>query len=178
MDRLYTQLNKDADLTRMALTYLLTIRGIPQIYYGTELLMDNTSFLNNHGVIRSDFPGGWNDDRVNAVTGSGLSHEQMKMQQYIRQLLNWRKYTAVIADGETLHFAPFNGFYVYFRYKKEKTIMVIMNKNAQPENMDNKRFAKILKGKKTAKNVLNNQQLPIAGSFRMPDKSVTILEIN
>ena len=178
MDRLYTQLNKDADLTRMALAYLLTVRGIPQIYYGTEVLMDNTGFLNNHGVIRSDFPGGWNDDRVNAVTGSGLSSEQVKMQQYLRQLLNWRKYTPVIADGETLHFAPFNGFYVYFRYNKEKTIMVIMNKNAQPENMDNKRFAEILKGKTTAKNVLNNQQLPITGSFRMPAKSVTILEIN
>jgi neopullulanase len=100
------------------------------------------------------------------------------MQQYLRQLLNWRKYTPVIADGETLHFAPFNGFYVYFRYNKEKTIMVIMNKNAQPENMDNKRFAEILKGKTTAKNVLNNQQLPITSSFRMPAKSVTILEIN
>jgi neopullulanase len=178
MDRIYTQLNKDADLTRMAMAYLLTIRGIPQIYYGTEVLMDNTGFLNNHGVIRSDFPGGWNDDRVNAVTGSGLSPEQMKMQQYLRQLLNWRKYTPVIADGETMHFAPFNGFYVYFRYNKEKTIMVIMNKNAQPENIDNKRFAEILKGKTTAKNVLNNQQLPITSSFRMPAKSVTILEIN
>ena len=178
MDRLYTQLNKDADLTRMAMAYLLTIRGIPQIYYGTEVLMDNTGFLNNHGVIRSDFPGGWNDDRVNAVTGSGLSPEQVKMQQYLRQLLNWRKYTPVIAEGETLHFAPFNGFYVYFRYNNEKTIMVIMNKNAQPENMDNKRFAEILKGKTMAKNVLNNQQLPISSSFRMPAKSVTILEIN
>ncbi len=178
MDRLYTQLNKDADLTRMALTYLLTIRGIPQIYYGTEIMMDNSGFPNNHGMIRSDFPGGWRNDSSNAVTGSGLTAQQQKTQLFLRQLLNWRKENPVIANGETLHFAPFNGFYVYFRYNKEKTIMVIMNKNSQPENLDNKRFAEILKGKTTATNVITSQQLPLTNTFRIPAKTALVLEIN
>jgi glycosidase len=178
MDRLYTQLNRDPDLAKMAITYLLTTRGIPEVYYGTEILMDNSASLDNHGVIRSDFPGGWRDDSVNAVTGMGLAPSQLKMQQYMRQLLLWRKANDVIANGETLHFAPFNGFYVYFRYNKEKTIMVIMNKNGQPENIDNRRFAEILKGKTKARNVLTSQELPLTSSFRIPAKTALILEIN
>ncbi len=114
MDRLFTQLGKDVDLTRMALTYLLTVRGIPQIYYGTEVLMDNAPSFGNHGVIRSDFPGGWDGDAANAFSGKGLSKDQLDIQTYVKKLLNWRKNTAVIHHGKTLHFAPFGGVYVNF----------------------------------------------------------------
>ena len=120
MDRIYTQLGKDEALTKMALTYLLTIRGIPQIYYGTEVLLDNSDSLNNHGVIRADFPGGWKEDTKSGFTGKGLSPGQVSMQAYLKQLLNWRKNNPVIAEGKTLHFAPFNGVYVYFRYTDDK----------------------------------------------------------
>ncbi|MFM2360204.1 MAG: hypothetical protein RLY16_2197, partial [Bacteroidota bacterium] len=101
MDRLFTQLNRDVDLTQMALGYLLTIRGIPQIYYGTEILMENSEHPNDHGWIRSDFPGGWKTDSVNAFTGKGLTIDQKNTQSYLKQLLQWRKNNDVIATGST-----------------------------------------------------------------------------
>jgi len=86
MDRIFMQLNQDVDLTKMALTYLLTIRGIPQIYYGTEILMDNTGHHKVDGLIRSDFPGGWSEDAANAFTGKGLTPEQLNAQMFLKQL--------------------------------------------------------------------------------------------
>lgn len=178
MDRLFMQLNQDVDLTQMALTYLLTIRGIPQIYYGTEILMDNTGHHKNDGLIRSDFPGGWKEDTVNAFTGLRLTATQKVMQGYLKQLLNWRKRTPVIATGKTLHFAPFNGVYVYFRYNMEKTIMVVMNKNETAMSIDVKRFAEILKERRSAINVLTNENFNLKNSLPVAAKSAVVFEIN
>ena len=177
MDRLFMQLNQDIDLTKMALTYLLTIRGIPQIFYGTEILMDNTGHHKVDGLIRSDFPGGWNGDSANAFTGKNLSAAQLNMQSYLKQLLNWRKNNPVIANGEILHFAPFDGLYVYFRYNKEKTLMVVMNKNTTATTIDSKRFQEILKNKSTATNVMSNESFSVQSSLTVPAKSATVFEI-
>jgi glycosidase len=177
MDRLFTQLGKDVSLTKMALTYFLTVRGIPQVFYGTELLAENSDHPNNHGYIRSDFPGGWKDDKVNGFTGAGLSAEQLSVQTYLKQLLNWRKNNSVIADGETLHFAPFDGVYVYFRYSNEKTIMVVMNKNEKEISIETKRFAEILKNKTDAVNVLTGETIAVANSFSVAAKTALVLEL-
>ena len=177
MDRLFMQLNQDVDLTQMALTYLLTIRGIPQIYYGTEILMDNTGHHKVDGLIRSDFPGGWKDDAVNGFTGAGLNANQLKIQSYLKQLLNWRKNNDVIANGKILHFAPFNGVYVYFRYNKKKTIMVVMNKNNSATTIETNRFGEIIKSKSTAVNVLTNEPVDIKTSVTVNPKSAIVFEI-
>ncbi len=178
MDRLFTQLNNDVDLVQMALTYLLTIRGIPQIYYGTEILAENTASPGNHGIIRSDFPGGWKNDKVNAFTGEGLSADQSNIQSYLKQLLNWRKKNPVIANGKTLHFAPFNGIYVYFRYTSDKTIMVVMNRNEKAITLDLKNFEEILENKKTATNILTKEQFKIQSGITVKAKSATVFEMN
>ncbi|HET9055331.1 MAG TPA: glycoside hydrolase family 13 protein [Chitinophagaceae bacterium] len=177
MDRIFMQLGQDVDLTKMALTYLLTIRGIPQIYYGTEVLLDNTPHHKNDGLIRADFPGGWKDDKVNGFTGEGLTADQLQVQSYLKKLLNWRKSNPVIASGETLHFAPFNSIYVYFRYDKEKVVMVVMNKNDKEMRVDANRFAEIIKGKKTAENVLTGEAISLADSFTVAPKTTTVFEI-
>jgi glycosidase len=178
MDRLYTQLGKDVDLTRMALTYLLTVRGIPQIYYGSEVLMDNSAALGNDGVRRSDFPGGWKGDPVNAFTGLGLSADQKNMQAYLKQLLNWRKNNPVVATGQTLHFAPFDGVYVYFRYNTEKTVMVVMNKNKGDTTIDLKRFAEILANKSKAENALTGEIISGLTSLTVKGKTTSIFNVN
>lgn len=177
MDRLFMQLGQDVALTKMALTYLLTIRGIPQIFYGTEILMDNTGHHKNDGLIRSDFPGGWKEDAVNAFTGKGLSPVQQDMQNYLKQLMNWRKNNPVIALGKTLHFAPFNGVYVYFRYNNEKLVMVVINKNETPVKVDTKRFVEILKGKLVAKNIITNERVDVKNSIQVAGKSAVVYEI-
>lgn len=177
MDRILTQFNDDVALNKIALTYLLTTRGIPQLLYGTEVLMTNTGHANNHGVIRSDFPGGWEGDAVDGFTGKGLSTEQSNFQSWLKQLLNWRKQNPVIATGNIVHFAPFDGIYVYFRYNKDKTIMVVINKNDTPINLDTKRFAEILNNKTQATNILTQATYPLTQALPIDAKSATIFEI-
>jgi glycosidase len=178
MDRLYTQLGKDLALTKMAVAYLLTIRGIPQIYYGTEVLLDNTGFPKNDGKIRADFPGGWKEDPVNAFNGKGLTADQKDMMTYMTQLLNWRKNNPVIADGQTLHFAPFNGVYVYFRYNNEgKTVMVIINKNEKETVIDTQRFAEIMGGKTKANNAITGEMITNLSTLTVKPESTTILSL-
>ncbi|MCU0467091.1 MAG: glycoside hydrolase family 13 protein [Arcicella sp.] len=177
MDRIFTQLNEDIDLTKMALTYLLTTRGIPQIYYGTEILMENTGHHKNDGLIRSDFPGGWQEDLTNGFTGQGLSNDKKQMQSYLKQLLNWRKQNPVIATGKLLHFAPNNGTYVYFRYNSTKTVMIVMNKNTTATILEPSRFSEILKSKIIAKNIFTNEQLDLKKGIDIAPKSTLVFEI-
>jgi glycosidase len=177
MDRLFMQLNQDVDLTKMAVTYILTIRGIPEMFYGTEVLMDNTGHHKVDGLIRSDFPGGWKEDTVNAFTGKGLTAKQSSMQSYMKQLLNWRKTSDAVHNGNTLHFAPFNGLYVYFRYTKKEMIMVVMNKNNGSVNVDTKRLAEILNGRSYAKNVLTSETFNLSNGLTVAGKSATVFEI-
>ena len=177
MDRIATSLNHDPELVRMALAYLLTIRGIPQIYYGTEVLMDNEGFPHDHGVIRSDFPGGWAEDKTSARTKEGLNEEQLHTQQYLKSLLNWRRNETLIHKGALKHFVPKNGTYVYFRYDDNKIIMVALNKNDKPMTLDSSRFAEVIGGKSSGKNVLSGKPMNIEKTITLPAKQALILEI-
>ena len=114
MSRMFTALGERQDLNRMALAFVLTTRGIPQIFYGTEVLMSNKG-TEDHGVIRSDFPGGWPGDTKNAFTGQGLSDDERAMQDYTRKLLQWRRTAPAIRDGKLTHYVPTDDLYVYFR---------------------------------------------------------------
>jgi len=177
MDRLFTFLKKDVDLMQMALSYLLTIRGIPQIYYGTEVLLENSAKPGDHGLIRSDFPGGWKEDGRNGFTGAGLTGEQLRIQSFLRKLLNWRKDKTVIHQGNTKHFGPAKGVYVYFRYNKKETVMVVMNKNTSDTMLDTNRFAEMISGKSQATDVLNGNTFSFGKEISVPAKSVLILEL-
>lgn len=149
MSRIFTQLHEDIISTKTALSYLLVLPRIPQLYYGTEILMNDTEKPGDHGVIRTDFPGGWEDDEVNAFEGEGLTDNQKEMQQYVKKLLNYRKESKAIHTGETVHFAPDNGVYVLFRELGEETVVHIINKNENPVALDLSRFDEMgLLGKK------------------------------
>ena len=113
MSRIYTQLNEDLTLTKMALGYYALMPRILQIYYGTEILLDDTAKPGDHGLIRTDFPGGWDGDAINAFTEVGLSDEQKEMQHFIKKVLNYRKSSEAIHKGKTVHFAPVDGVYVF-----------------------------------------------------------------
>ncbi|NUO02581.1 MAG: glycoside hydrolase family 13 protein [Saprospiraceae bacterium] len=177
MDRLFTQLKEDVSLTKIALAYLLTMRGIPQIYYGTEVLLGNTGFPGDHGVIRTDFPGGWAGDKVNGFTGAGLSKDQQDVQLFLKKLLNWRKGSLAVQQGKTMHFGPIAGVYVYFRYTPSQKIMVIINKNEQPTTLDTGRFAEMLSGHVEGTDILTGERKAIAQSLNLNPRSALILEI-
>ena len=177
MDRIFTQMDNDVDLTRMALTYLATTRGIPQMLYGTEILMENSAAKTNHGIIRSDFPGGWAGDTINGFSGLGLNTVQFGFQEYIKTLLNWRKANPVIANGKTMHFAPFNGVYAYFRFDDKKMVMVLMNNNRKESSVDARRFAEIVGTRTTAKNIISNEEIGLSAPIVLPARSALVFEL-
>ncbi|GFD88671.1 neopullulanase SusA [Tenacibaculum sp. KUL152] len=131
MSRVFTQLGHDLRKWNMAMTFFLTTRGIPQVFYGTEILMQNEG-TTDHGVIRTDFPGGWREDTdKNAFSGKGLSEEERWAQQRTKSLLSLRREYPALFEGELKHYAPKDGVYTYFRVNendKSRALMVILNK--------------------------------------------------
>ncbi len=177
MSRFYTQVNEDFDLFKMGMVFVATTRGIPQIFYGTEILKSNPE-SDKHGIIRSDFPGGWPGDEKNAFTGKGLSDKEKEARNFVRKLLNWRKKEPAIHYGELTHFIPQNGLYVYFRHNKNKTFMVILNKNQdQPSNLDTNRFEECLEGRNSGINVLTGEKIDNLKNWEIPPKSAQIIEL-
>lgn len=143
MDRLFTQLGESRQLTEMALAFILTAPRTPQVYYGTEILMSNSEKPGDHGRIRSDFPGGWTGDAVNAFSGEGLQPQQLEMQQKLRNLLQYRKESRSIREGETVHFAPLDGVYVMARISGPETTVLVLNKNEKPVVLHTGRFSEL-----------------------------------
>lgn len=187
--RLYSMLNEDLDLTKMALAFVLTMRGVPQLYYGDELLM-TSPVVRADGPTRQDFPGGWAGDAVDAVSGRGLSARQKEAQAYVRKLLNWRKTQPLVHSGKLMHFAPRDGTYVYFRYAEAgpqsapepgpgaKRIMVVFNKNRQPAAIDTARFAEVLPAHAAGTDVVTGTRHALDGGLTVPARSVLVLEVD
>ena len=155
--RIYTELGEDAVKTKMALSYMLMLPRIPQIYYGTEILMDDTANPGDHGLIRTDFPGGWEGDAVNAFTGNNLEASKKEMQDFIATLLNFRKSSEAIHKGKTIHFAPEDNTYLLARYNEDETVVHIMNKNEEPFDLGLDRFKELGLEGKTLKNVFTGE---------------------
>jgi glycosidase len=175
MNRFYTQVNEDFDLFKMGMAYILTIRGIPQIFYGTEILMKSPKERSD-GLIRSDFPGGWSEDTINAFTGAGLSEMQLEAREYLQKLLNWRKTKSCLHDGKLIHYAPEKGTYVYFRFNDDEKVMVIFNKNDHEITLDGSRFSEMTGASNEGREVLtgNVQRLDI---ISIPARSTFIIDI-
>lgn len=177
MARFYTQINNDFELFKMGMIYFSTIRGVPQFYYGTEILMDSDKSPDDHGIIRSDFPGGWSGDKVNAFSGTGLSKKQKNAQNFTRELLNWRKSNTVVHSGKLVQFAPENGIYSYFRQSEQGKVMVVFNKNTSDTKLDLAKYNEILHGHSQAYDVLNDQLIDLENSLNVAKRSALILEI-
>ncbi len=176
MDRFYTQVGTQFPLFKLGMAYLLTVRGIPQVYYGTEALMTNQQ-PGNHAEIRTDFPGGWQGDRVNVLTGAGLSTTQQEAKQYLKQLLTWRKNTPAIHTGKLTHFAPQDGVYVYFRYNNEQKIMVVLNKNETASTLPLSTYAEIIGDSRRGKNAMTGQEFTLTETLSVPAQAPLILEL-
>ena len=175
MSRIYTQLKGDVTNTKMALSYLLMMPRIPQLYYGTEILMDDFANPGDHGLIRTDFPGGWQGDKVNAFTGEGLTAEQNDMQSFLKKVLNYRKTSEAIHDGDTKHFAPLNGTYFLYRTKDDETVVHIINKNDGPIEIDLKYHEEMGLTGKTFKNIITGETMIWGDNIKLNTKGSLIL---
>ena len=181
MSRVFKQLNHDEQMWKMAMTYLTVVRGIPQIYYGTEILLADPD--GDHGKIREDYPGGWSGDKVNAFLADsegGLEDAQIRARNYLKKLLNWRKDKEVVHSGKTLHFAPlFAGrIYTMFRYDDNNMVMLLMNKADESAEVNMDKYEEILGEASSLYDVLNEKEISLkARSLKIPGKTALIFEV-
>lgn len=176
MDRFYTQIGENLDLFKMGMVFYATMRGIPQIYYGTETLATNAK-PRDHGQIRSDFPGGWEGDQINARTKLGLSADQVEAQNFVRQVFNWRKTADLVHHGKLMHFAPTDGVYTFFRYDDEKAIMVVLNKNKERALLPFMNYQEVVSMGIRATDVFTGKYQVTGTTFSVPAMSATIWEM-
>jgi glycosidase len=175
MSRIFTRVEEDLDKFKQAVAYILTMRGVPQLYYGTEILMDNTG-TDSHGVIRSDYPGGWKEDHVNAFTSEGLSQTSQEVRSWLKSLLQWRKDKTVIHNGDLMHFVPTDSTYTFVRYDDDDKVVVILNKNTEAIEMRTDRYSEILPQGSTLRNVLTGEKIKWEPTVILPAEPVFILE--
>jgi len=177
MTRFFTQVNNDIDLFKMGIVYYSTMRGIPQFYYGTEILMNSDENPGDHGLIRTEFPGGWPDHSKNAFTGDGLSYNERQTQLFFKEILNWRKDNEVIHNGKLIQFAPKGGIYSFFRILNNKMVWVIFNRNNSSETLETSRFDELIENYEIAFDVINKKKVSISEKIIINAKSALILEI-
>ena len=174
LTRLFSSLGQDLNKFKMAMAFLLTTRGVPMIYYGTEYLMTGEE-PKGHGYIRQDFPGGeWGGTVGGQRSAVGGQEEGV---EYVRKLLNWRKTSDVIHAGKLKQFVPDDGFYVYFRYDLVNTVMVIINKNKDSRQLELKRFKEGIKGFISGTDVISGRTYILSDRINVSAETALILEL-
>jgi glycosidase len=161
---------------QMAMSLVATVRGIPQLYYGSEIGMKGDKNVGD-GDIRRDFPGGWKGDANNAFTADGRTKEQQQFFDFTAKLFNWRKGKSVIHTGKTTHYIPENNVYTYFRYNDAESVMVIINNSDEKQEVAVSRFKENTQQYTTGKDVISGQTINIKNNISIEAHSALILEL-
>jgi neopullulanase len=175
MTRFFSQVNEDVAKQRMGIEWLLTCRGIPQLYYGTEILMAGVD--NPDGWVRLDFPGGWAGDRKNAFTGNGLTEDEASVQALVRKLGHFRQSSSALRTGKMMQYVPKDSLYVYFRYDAQQTVMCVMNTGDGPQTIDFSQYAERTAGFIRARDILSGKDYALSDKPEIPCMEMMILEL-
>lgn len=173
--RFFSEVGEDLTKYKSGLSWLLTTRGIPQLYYGAEILMKN--FSNPDGLVREDFPGGWPTDKVNKFEAAGRTEIENEVFDHVKKLANYRKKYAVLQNGKMMQYVPEDAVYVYFRYDEEKTIMVVMNTAEESKTVKTARFEERLAGRTKGLDILSGDTVDIGTEITLPAKTTIVLEV-
>lgn len=176
-DRFLPEMPDSLGVWKQALAFLLTSRGIPQLYYGTELLMNGTKKISD-GYIRLDMPGGFPGDKVDAFTREGRTDLQNEAWDYLSRLLQWRRGEAndVIAKGTLKHFMPQNGIYAYERRLGDKQVVVLLNGQSEPNTVTMERTVEILPYGTTMRDLVSGKDVTITEEMTFAPRQVMILQ--
>ncbi|MDB4921432.1 glycoside hydrolase family 13 protein [Mucilaginibacter sp.] len=174
MSRMLSMVNEDINKYKSAMAMLMTLRGVPQMYYGDEILMKNYS--NPDGLVREDFPGGWYGDKKNKFTADGRDDKENDAFNYVKTLANYRKNTAALQTGKMTQYIPEKGIYVYFRYDDKKTVMVVYNSTDKEQTTATSRYYERIKGAKNAKNIITGESQDLS-KLTIGAKSTLVLEL-
>lgn len=176
IERFYTKMGEDSELFKMGYAYLMTMRGIPQVYYGTELMLANSP-VDGDGRKRADMMGGWPDDERSIFTKGGRNDVENEAFAYVKKITNWRKTASAIHSGQLTHFIPENNTYVYFRHTETEVVMIVMNRNDKPFTFDRNRFAEFLDSFSTGINVIDGSSIDVTVDFKVGPKQTAIFEL-
>lgn len=168
---------KDTLALKQALALLLTINRIPQLYYGTEVLMNGTKEVTD-GNVRCDFPGGFAGDKHNAFTAEGRTKAENSMFNWLSKLLKWRRNNMVITKGKQIQFIPYKGVYVIARQWNDQTILTILNGTSQPVTLPLDRYAEVIGNHQEAKDVFSGRKVKLGSELQLKARDTKVIELS
>jgi glycosidase len=176
--RFFKEGETDLNRFKQALAFLFTTRGIPQLYYGTEILMYGEK-KDGDGNLRKDFPGGWDDDTVNQFNKEGRSELRNEAWEYMHKLLQWRKSSRAVTDGDLLHYAPDyqSECYVYARVAEDETVLVILNGSDREQTLPIKRYHEAIGDYTSGKDIITGKQMNLKEDITIAPKGVYVFAL-
>ena len=168
---------KDTLALKQALALLLTINRIPQLYYGTEVLMNGTKEVTD-GNVRCDFPGGFAGDKHNAFTAEGRTKAENAMFNWLSKLLKWRRNNMVITKGKQIQFIPYKGVYVIARQWNDQTILTILNGTSQAVTLPLDRYAEVIGNHEEAKDVISGRKVKLGSELQLKARDTKVIELS
>ncbi len=168
---------KDTLALKQALALLLTIKRIPQLYYGTEVLMNGTKEVTD-GNVRCDFPGGFAGDKHNAFTAEGRTKAENAMFNWLSKLLKWRRNNMVITKGKQIQFIPYKGVYVIARQWNDQTILTILNGTSQAVTLPLDRYAEVIGNHQEAKDVISGRKVKLGSELQLKARDTKVIELS
>lgn len=173
--RIFTLLNEDISKLKLSMTFILTTRGIPQLYYGDEILFKGDK---PDGILRKDFPGGWDTDTKNAFSKNGRTKLENDAYNYVNTILNWRKNAKEVHEGKLKHYQPLDNVYVYFRYTEtESTMIIINNNNFKVDEFSLERFKESLSGYSIGKDIITNTHFSSLKKVNLKENSALVIKL-
>jgi neopullulanase len=169
--------SQDFAILKQAYVLLLTMPRIPQLYYGTEVMMNGVKNISD-GYVRKDFPGGWQSDKRSAFTYQGRTKVQNDMYNFVKNILHWRQGNKLISKGSMIHFAPQNGIYVYQRAFKGKRVLVILNGTSQNREMNLTNYQEVLKDCLVGHDIIGGEQVDLAKNISLLPRQSMILDLD
>ena len=166
---------QDSLALKQALALLLTVNRIPQLYYGTEIMMNGTKQITD-GYVRKDFPGGFPGDDHNAFTREGRSQKEQQMFGWLSRLLHWRQGNSLITKGKMIQFIPYNGVYVIARQYQGRTALTILNGTTKPATFEVKRYAEVIGNAARVKDIPTGRYYDISSNLQLKPRQTLVLE--
>lgn len=176
LSRFTSMVDGNLEKYKSGIAFLLTTRGIPSLFYGTEILMK--AWSNPDAKVRIDFPGGWPNDSLSKFNSNGRNPSENEAFNYIKKLAQYRKNCKAITAGKLMQFVPENGIYVYFRYVENQKIMVVMNTNNKSVELETSRFKEMINDYQSAKNIITEQSIENLNKLSLNPYATVILELH
>lgn len=175
VNRFCSEVGMDTAKMKLALTFLATVRGVPQIYYGTEIMLRGRD--GSHPELRQDFPGGWPGDKVDLFNPANQSKEQKAVYNHLRKLLNWRKTSKPVTSGTFTHYVGDGNVYVYGRQSAGETVVVLLNNKSETVRQPMGHYRQLMAGYTKAKNILTGEVISDLKELTLPAKTGLVLEM-